>query len=167
MPASLSEGEEKERAEAKALEAHLKRLAREDNRLIDAYQASIISLQELKERREKLAERRKALADQHEQQARLRRQTAQAREVVKDLQTFCERINTRIEEATFEEKQSILQLLIERVIVGEDSLEIRHVIPLGGPPRNSKGRPDPPNLRLRPDGVNPVSLVMGLGKDVP
>ncbi len=162
-----SEGAEKERAEAKALEARLKRLAREDDRLIDAYQAEIISLKELKERREKLAERRKALGDQHEQQARLRRQTAQARETIKDLRAFCERINARIEEAAFEEKQSILQLLIERVIVGEDSLEIRHVIPLGGPPRNSKGLPGPPNLRLRPDGVHPVPLVAGFGEHVP
>ena len=153
-----SEGEEKERAEAKALEGRLKRLAREEERLIDAYQEEVISLQELKERREKLAERRKALANQHEQQARLRRRTAQAREVLKDLRAFCERINTRIEEATFEEKQSVLQLLIERVIVGEDSLEIRHVIPLGGPPRSSKNPASPPNLRLRPDGMRATSL---------
>ena len=161
-----SEGEQKERTEAKTLEAHLKRLAREEERLIDAYQTEIITLQELKERREKLAERRKALTDQHEQQARLRRQTAQAQEVVKDLRAFCERINTKIEEATFEEKQSILQLLIERVIVGEDTLEIRHVIPLGDPPRSSKSPTSPPNLRLRPDGMHPVPLRSGLGKDI-
>ena len=162
-----SEGEEKERTEAKALEAHLKRLTREEARLIDAYQTEIINLQELKERRQKVAERRKAITDQHEQQARLRRQTAQAREVVKDLQAFCERISTRIEEATFEEKQSILQLLIERIIVGEDTLEIRHVIPLDGPLGNSKDPLRPPTLRLRPDGVYPISLRAGLWEDVP
>jgi len=162
-----SEGEEKERAEAKALEARLKRLAREEERLIDAYQAEIITLQELKECREKLAERRKALAEQHEQQTRLRRQTAQAQEAVKDLRAFCERINTRIEEATFEEKQSILQLLIERVIVAEDTLEIRHVIPLNDPPGGSRYRPRRPNRRLRPDGMHPVALMASCGKDIP
>jgi site-specific DNA recombinase len=161
-----SEGEEKERTEAKALEAHLKRLTREEARLIDAYQTEIINLQELKERRQKVAERRKAITDQHEQQARLRRQTAQAREVLKDLQAFCERISTRIEEATFEEKQSILQLLIERIIVGEDTLEIRHVIPLDGPLGNSKDPLRPPTLRLRPDGVHPIALDSGLREDV-
>src|SRR3712207_3084110 len=41
-------------------------------------------------------------------------------------------------DATFEEKQSILQLLIERIIVGEDTLEIRHIIPLYGPLWNSR-----------------------------
>ena len=76
------------------------------------------------------------------------------------------------------ERQRILQLLIERVIVGEDSLEIRHVIPLGraggepsgpGPeepsgPGDGKGRGpeetpgDRPNCRLRSDGVRPANL---------
>jgi hypothetical protein len=71
-----------------------------------------------------------------------------------------------------------LQLLIERVIVGEDSLEIRHVIPLGrgggepsgpgpeGPARPGDGegaRPkEPPrprtNCGLRSDGVAPAHL---------
>lgn len=162
-----SEGEEKERAEAKALESRLKRLAREEERLIDAYQEEVINLQELKERREKLTERCEALVNQHEQQARLRRQTAQAREVVKDLRAFCKRINSRIEEATFEERQSILQLLVERVIVGEDTLEIRHVIPLGGPPRRSKNPTSPPGGRLCPDGMHPISLMSGLREHVP
>ena len=40
-------------------------------------------------------------------------------------------MRSRLDEATLAERQRILQLLIERVIVGEDSLEIRHVIPLG------------------------------------
>ncbi len=162
-----SEGEEKGRAEAKALEGRLKRLAREEGRLIDAYQEEVISLQELKERREKLAERREALTAQHEQWVRMRRQTAQVQEVARDLRTFCERINTRIEEATFEEKQAILQLLIERVIVGEDTVEIRHVIPLGGPPRSSKNPASLPSSRLRPDGMHPVALAPSLGKHVP
>ncbi len=40
-------------------------------------------------------------------------------------------MRSRLDEATLTEKQRILQLLIDRVIVGEDALEIRHVIPLG------------------------------------
>ena len=41
--------------------------------------------------------------------------------------TACAR---RLDEATFADKQAILQLVIERIIVGDGSLEIRHVIPL-------------------------------------
>jgi site-specific DNA recombinase len=130
---STSEDEEED-AEAKKFEGHLRRLSREEIRLVDAYQAGIIELEELKERREKkIAQQREALRAQYEQRAQLRRQAAQAREVLEDLEAFCGRINARLDAATFEDKQAILQLLIERVIVGEDTLEIRHVIPLHGP----------------------------------
>jgi site-specific DNA recombinase len=151
-----------EDAEQKKSESHIKRLLREESRLVvDAYQVGIIELEELKERRTKIAQRRKALRTQYEQRSRLRRQTAQAREVLEDLQAFCRRINARLEDATFEEKQSILQLLIERINVGEDTLEIRHVIPLEGPPRNSRGSTAPPESGLRSDGVHPTSVPGG------
>src|SRR4051812_3193515 len=91
---------------------------------------------------------------------------------------FCERVWSRLDEATLAERQRILQLLIDRVIVGEDSLEIRHVIPLGrlkaepagpGPtdPTGSGGgeggesEEEPPiglGARLRTDGVRPAIL---------
>ena len=76
------------------------------------------------------------------------------------------------------ERQQLLQLLIERVIVGEDTLESRHVIPLGrpkpealapalpdGPPEGS-GLDEPPlggeAERLRSDGVVEALLVPGV-----
>jgi site-specific DNA recombinase len=150
-----------EDAKQKKFDGHIKRLFREEGRLVDAYQVGVIELQELQERRAKLAQRRKSLQAHYEQQAQLRQQAAQAREVLEDLETFCRRINARLDDATFEEKQSILQLLIERIIVGEDTLEIRHIVPLDGPPRRSKGSAAPPDSGLRSDGVNPTPLPRG------
>jgi hypothetical protein len=161
---SGSANDDKEDAEAKKFEAHLKRLSREQTRLVDAYQAGIIELEELQERRTKIAQRREALRTRYDQQARLRRQAAQAREMLEDLQAFCGRIDARLDEATFEEKQTILQLLIERIIVGEGTLEIRHVIPLDGPPRSSRGSLAPPGSGLRSDGVYGAPLPLGAGQ---
>ena len=75
------------------------------------------------------------------------------------------------------ERQQLLQLLIERVIVGEDTLEIRHVIPLGRPklealaPAPPNGSPEGSGLdvpllggeaeRLCSDGVIEALLVLG------
>ena len=44
----------------------MKRLSHEESRLVYAYQAEVIDLEELKERREKIEERRRAFAEQHE-----------------------------------------------------------------------------------------------------
>ena len=164
-----------ERAEQKKWEGQLRRLDREEQRLLDAYQAEVIELEQLKERRQEIAVRRQALTAQREQQARLWTERQAAREVWADLKAFCERIRGRLEEATLTEKQQLLQLLIERVIVGEDTLEIRHVIPLrrqkleavapASPDDPSAGsgatgtRPEEGDERLRSDGVRPTPLV--------
>ena len=122
---------------------------------------------------------RRILTMQRDQEQRLRCERQTAKEVWADLTAFCERVRSRLDEATLAERQRILQLLIERVIVGEDALEIRHVIPLGrlkaepadpGPtdPTGSGGGegdepegPTPSGLgaRLRSDGVEGTDLV--------
>jgi site-specific DNA recombinase len=169
-----------ESAEQKKWQGQLRHLGREEQRLLDAYQAEIIELDELKERRQQIALRRQALAAQREQQARLWAERQAAREVWADLKAFCQRIRGRLEDATLAEKQQLLQLLIERVIVGEDTLEIRHVIPLrrqkpeasvpASPDDPSEGsvptgsRPEAGDERLRSDGVRPTPLVPPLGQ---
>jgi site-specific DNA recombinase len=117
-----------EKAEEHKWEAQLRRLDREEQRLLDAYQAEVIDLEELKNRRQQLAGRRQALTAQQAQQARLQAERQTAQEVWEDLKAFCERVRGRLDEATLAEKQQLLQLLIERVIVGEDA---------GDPPRDS------------------------------
>jgi len=153
------DGDEHEQAEDRRLRARLERLDREEGRLIDAYQAEVISLDELAERRRQLTDRRRGLVAQQEQRARLREQTAHAQEVLGSLAAFCERIRSRLNDATLEEKQTILQLLIERIIVGEGTLEIRHVIPLHNAPPGAP-TPGPPVARLRSDGVEDTPLAL-------
>jgi hypothetical protein len=161
-------------------EAQLRRLDREGKRLLDAYQAEVIELAELRERQRGIEGRRQVLLAQRDQQAQLREERRTARQVWGDLTAFCERIRSRLGEAMAAERQQILQLLVERVIVGEDALEIRHVIPLrrlkpepvapvpagdGGegqaPARSSEEPPGTPEPRLRSDGVHHAPDVRG------
>jgi site-specific DNA recombinase len=156
--ASLAvEGDAHEQAETAQLTARLARLDREERRLVDAYQAEVISLEELAERRQQLQGRRRGLDAQREQQAQLRRERAQAQAVLTDLTAFCDRVRGRLAEATLAERQTILQLLLERIIVGDDTLEVRHVIPLRGPDPDP-ARPGPSGDGLRSDGVGPTHL---------
>ena len=106
------------------------RLAREETRLLDAYQAGFLSVTELGQRRELLAQRRHVLHEQREHHQRLRQQELHAQAVLTDLTQFCTRIRHRLSAVTLAEKQALLQLLIERIVVGTDTIEIQHVIPL-------------------------------------
>jgi len=145
---------EAQRAHAaeRQVRARLDRLARTDRRLVDAYQAEAISLAELLERRRSLAEQRDSLERQHARQRQLRGEQVKARAVLSDLTAFCDRIRGRLDEASFADKQAILRLVIERIIVHESSLEIRHVIPLHSPPPGREG-PGRADGRLRSDRV--------------
>jgi len=176
--ARASDAKDGGRAAVQRWEAQLQRLGREEQRLVDAYQAEVIDLAELKGRREQIRGRRQVLVTQRDQEQRLQAERQAAKAVWSDLEAFCRRVRSRLDEATLAERQRVLQLLIERVIVGEDSLEIRHVIPLGradvelsghapeepSGPRDAGGRGpeetpgDQPSGRLRSDGVGPAKL---------
>src|SRR3954451_21093633 len=142
------------------IRTRLDRLARADQRLVDAYQAEAISLEELAERRCSLAEQRASLERQHVRQQKLRGEQVKAQAVLSDLTAFCERVLGRLGEASFADRQTILQLVIERIIVHESSLEIRHVIPLHSPPPG-RGSFAEPNGRLRSDRVRTATLPLG------
>ncbi len=73
-------------------------------------------------------------------------------------------MRARLDEATFAEKQTILQMLIERIIVGADTLEIRHVIPLRGSTAD-EGESSAPEGRLRSDGLHETKLHLRLWVD--
>ena len=151
--AAADAGSAREQAAEQQLRARLERTARADKRLLDAYQAGAVSLSELSQRREHLAQERKGLEQQQEEQTRLRQQRLEAEAVRTDVAAFCDRVRSRLADATLTEKQTILQLVIDRIIVGEGCLEIRHVIPLRSPPPGSNS-PTPPKItRLRTDGV--------------
>ncbi len=145
-----------EQGPERRLMARLDGLARADARLLDAYQAEVISLEELSERRRQLAGQRHAFEGELERQRDLRRQRARAQGVLADLTAFRERVRGRLDEASFADKQAVLQLVVERVIVHESSLEIRHVIPLHSPPPGRQ-RSAQADSRLRSDRVHDVA----------
>ena len=155
--ATTEAGSPRDQAAEQRLRSRLERIARADARLLDAYQAEAISLAELTERRRQIAKERQDVERQQEERARLRQQQLQAETVRSDLTEFCARMRSRLDQASFADKQAILQLLIERIIVGNGRLEIRHVIPLRPPPPSGSGSSTPPE-RLRSDGVNGASL---------
>jgi len=158
--AAADAGSAREQAAEQQLRTRLDRTARADKRLLDAYQAGAVSLSE---RRQHLAQERQALEQQQGEQARLRQQRLQAEALRTNVATFCERIRGRLAEATLAEKQAILQLVVERIIVGDGCLEIRHVIPLRSPPPGGSGSMPPKATRLRTDGMNRATLRRHIG----
>lgn len=120
------------------LERSLTVLKREERRLVDAYQGQVIELEELKERRSAIDQRRKELRDdvkQVEQElGRLQRQGS----IREGIASLTKKLAGSLEELTFEEKQKIIQLLVEEIHVHAGHVEIHYIMPLSG------------NLQLQP-----------------
>ncbi|MDO9714672.1 hypothetical protein, partial [Paracraurococcus lichenis] len=134
------------------LRARIERLDRADRRLIEAYQAEVIGLEELSGQRKALAEQRRLAEQQQERQLRLTEQKLRAEEALAGLVAFSERVGSRLQAADSAERQAILRLVVERIIVHDDALEIQHVIPLRGPDTNPESKEPQPVRRLRTDG---------------
>ncbi len=98
---------------------------------------------------------------QQEQAEQLRRERFRAQEVLGSLAAFCDRIGAQLNQARFEEKQVLLNLVVERIVVGEHTLEIRHVIPLGHSPPPQNSPLTEPFRRLSPDGVGAAAFSAG------
>jgi site-specific DNA recombinase len=98
-------------------------------RLTEAYLNNVIPLAEYQRRRQDLEQRQTALEAQANQ---LRVQAERRKELaglVAHIEDFCQRVQLGLESATFEQKRQLVELLIDRVIVTDDQVEIRYVIP--------------------------------------
>jgi len=137
--------DERDEREKERLERKLQALDAEVQRLIDAYQASVIDLPELQTRRQRVEDHGTAL------RARLREINAQreSREhqlrVVQGIDEFCASLRTALQDPSDVVKQKVLQLVVDRIVVDEHQLTIRHVVPTG--PVRLQTRPQVANTR--------------------
>ncbi|MBV9778221.1 MAG: recombinase family protein, partial [Acetobacteraceae bacterium] len=138
------------------LRARVEKLDRADRRLLEAYQAGVISLAELAERRAALAAQRELAEAQREHLRRLRERRLHSHEALDSLSAFSGRIAARLQGADIAERQAILKLVVERIIVHDDHIEIEHVIPLREPKPNPGDKEPRATQRLRTDGVRPA-----------
>jgi site-specific DNA recombinase len=104
-------------------------LGRQLERLTEAYLGEIIPLAEYQRRRKDLEQRDEALASQERQLQAQSRQRMELVGVAGSIEDFCERVRGGLTDATFEQRRKLVELLIDRVIVTGEEVEIRYVIP--------------------------------------
>jgi site-specific DNA recombinase len=104
-------------------------LEQQIERLTDAYLANVLQLEEYKRRRLELEQRLSVIADQKRQLEANVGHHDQLAGMVQSIETFCQRVQQGINEATFEQKRQLIELVIDRVVVTGEEVEIRYVIP--------------------------------------
>ena len=104
-------------------------LGRQLERLTEAYLGEIIPLAEYYRRRKDLEQREEALATQERQLQGQAHQRMELAGVAGSIEDFCRRVRGGLAETTFEQRRKLVELLIDRVIVTGEEVEIRYVIP--------------------------------------
>lgn len=116
--------------ERRALEREAEALRLRRQRLVDAYEMGAISLEELVKRRQRLEEAQREVARRQrawEQQQQHWEGFAQA---LSELERYRATIQESLDSLTFEQQREILTLLVEEVVVHEDRILIRHILPV-------------------------------------
>jgi site-specific DNA recombinase len=117
-------------AEERRISQQLARLTRKLQRLIAAYEAEAISLDELQQRRRQLDAHRKDLEARQRLLERQRAEQVQVEHLLDSLESFCQTIEAALENPTFEDKRRILELVIDQVVVEDGQITIHHILPL-------------------------------------
>ena len=129
----------------------LGQLERQQQRLLDAYLAEVLALAEFDRKRQELDRRRATLAAQQHQLDAIAEQRLELRAVADGIEAFCQTVRSGLATATFAQRRLLVELLIDRVVVTDDKVEIRYVLP------TSPDGPHPPYCQLRKDHLNPPS----------
>ncbi len=120
--------------QARRQDLHRRRaeIGRQVQRLVDAYTAEVLTLEELRQRRATLEERLEALRREEQQLLAEGVKDDQIQLIAGQVETFRARVAGGLERATCAERRALVELLVDRVIIDAPEVEVRYVVPLTG-----------------------------------
>ncbi len=122
LPQVLQARQQQHRKAKAALTAQMERLT-------EASLAGVVPMEEYRQRRQKLEQRLIALDQQHRLVEAQTRQQMEVSGICEALTDFCQRAQAGLAAATCDERRQLVALLIDRVVVTMEEVEIRYVIP--------------------------------------
>ena len=126
-----------------SLQRELVRVGNSIERILNAYQEQLLSLEQLRERMPPLRQREQtvrtelqAIADQAGDRAMFLR-------LAETLTAFLSRLRDAADTLDVLERQRIVRLVVKEILIGDDTIVIRHCIPLTAPPPADGTPPTP------------------------
>jgi site-specific DNA recombinase len=120
----------------------------EHRRLVDLYQADLIDLAELRRRAGEVDQRRRSLETQRHSFIEQHQALTQDDQLRCRIAAFAERVVAALDDLNFEQRQSLLRLVVEEVQVSGWNIQIRLRIPLDEDPGAGSTRKTTARARL-------------------
>jgi site-specific DNA recombinase len=116
--------------ERQQIQVALKRVNDQQDRITDAYMNEALELLEYKAKMDELRERKRGLEKQLASLEERGHRQSRERDALERLESFCEAVAQGLDNLTFEEKQQLLRLLVERILVENSKVQVEAIIPL-------------------------------------
>ena len=137
------------RKREQSLQRELTHVGKGIERLLNAYQEGLLSIEQLRERVPVLRQRQQTLRAESQAIADQTNDRAAFLRLAETLTAFLARLRSAAETLSVIERQRIVRLLVKDVLVGEDTITVRHSIPIpSGPSQNYGSQPEGPNYLL-------------------
>ena len=160
------------RKRAQTLQRELSHVDKGIERLLTAYQEELLSLEQLRERMPMLRQRQQTLRAELQAIADQANDRAAFLRLAETLTAFLTRLRSAAETLSVIERQKIVRLLVKEILVGEDTITIRHSIPIPADPTQNGGSEAPGgqnyllckgrgNTTLRCSGFSANKLLLG------
>ena len=124
------------------LEKEYNRLQKQIERLLDAYQESLLSLEELRRRMPALHKREQTIQSELQNLATAAVDQHAYLRIADTIEEFFFRLRENAAALNVTDRQKILRLLVKEILVGQDRITIKHSIPVANielPPGPSGG----------------------------
>ena len=131
------------------LQTRQRKLDQQWVRLLDAFQEGLFDKTELTQRKQRLDQERQTIAERIEKIQRQQAQLSVKTQIMADFAAFCEQAQQALENPTPAVKQEVLRLLVDSVVVEENAIIIKHIVPTDD------------NCRLLPRGNPPKRYIPG------
>jgi site-specific DNA recombinase len=129
----------------------LVRVDKSIERVLTAYQEDLLSLEQLRERMPSLRQREQALRAELQSIADQTRERTMYLQLAETLSAFLARLRVAADTLDILERQRLVRLLIKEVLVGDDTVVIRHCIAVPSAPPDGS---EPPPVRPEDPGVD-------------
>jgi len=147
-----------------SLQRELIRVGKSIERLLTAYQEDLLSLEQLRERMPSLRQREQTLRAELQAIADQANDRATFLRLAETLTAFLGRLRSAADTLEVTERQRIVRLVVKDILIGDDTLVIRHCIPIGLASPPGSGTPTPG----KPQGLpNDRSYLLRSGSNQP
>jgi len=114
-----------------------------------------VGLEQLRARMPELRKQQQAVQAERQSLEAASADQAHCLRLAETLTGFCAQLRLRADTLEVSERQKILRLLVQEILVGKDTLTIRHSIPIPNAEREPVNMPRPPHAPPQPPTSQP------------